>query len=266
VVAVTFDGSELYVGLAALHWHALDFTEPGPDFEAFRDAIARGDGPALEVGCGTGRLLLPLLAAGLDVDGVDISASMLTVARHRIDTRGLQTTLHCQAMQHLDLPRRYATIVIPCGTFVLIVDKRDALEVLRRLRRHLRPGGRLVFNLFLPWHDLPAYPLPDVPAWEPRGDHRVVHADGDRLVIERRVTRLDPAAEVLVDQRRYRLYDGTRIVAEEVRRGAETWYGPFEIRLMLEAAGFADVTITGDYTGAPLAHHHRQVMFIDAGW
>ena len=259
-----FHGGELYEGLAALHWRALDFSDPGPDFTSFRDAVTRGRGPALDVGCGTGRLLVPLRAEGFDVDGTDISASMLAGARERLEARGLHATLHCQAMQELELPRRYATIIVPCGTFVLVIDKREALQVLRRLRALLRPDGRLVFNLFLPWHDLPPYPLPDDPPWQPHGDHRVSHPDGDRLSVERRVVAFDPAAEVLVDERRYRLYRDTNVVAEEVRRGAETWYGPFEIRLMLEAAGLAEVAITGDYTGEPLAQHHRHVMVIEA--
>lgn len=259
-----FDGSELYLGLAALHWRSIDFSNPGPDFRAFREAVASGGGPALEIGCGTGRLLLPFSAEGLDVDGVDISEPMIARCRERAAALGLRPGLYCQPMQALNLPRRYATIYIPCGSLVLIVDKREAIQTLRVFRELLVPSGFLVFNLFLPWTDLPAYPLADDPQWRRRGDHPAQHPDGDRIVVERRAVRLDPAAQVLVEERRYRLYRGDVVVKEELRQGAETWYGPFEIRLALEAAGFSNIDITGDYTGEPLSSAHREVMLVRA--
>lgn len=260
-----FDGSELYRGWGAVHWALIDFSKPGRDFEFFRGCVKEGNGSALEIGCGTGRVLLPLLAEGFDVEGVDISEEMLASCRRRAAARGIAPVLHCQAMQQLDLPKRYATVYIPCGTFVLVVDRREALDVLRRVRGHLAAGGSLVFNLFLPWTDLPQYPLPEDPPWDLRGDHQIGHLQGERIVIHRRPVHIDPAAQVLTEQRRYRLYHDSKLVSEEIKLGQETWYSPSEIRLMLEVAGFSRIAISGDYTRDRLSEAHREIMVIQ-GW
>ena len=65
-----------HYGLIARWW--AEFNEPDPVELAFYQGFVERDGqPALDLGCGTGRLLLPLLQAGLDVDGCDLSADML---------------------------------------------------------------------------------------------------------------------------------------------------------------------------------------------
>ena len=64
-----------HYGLVARWW--AEFNAPGPDELAFYRGVIERDGqPALDLGCGAGRLLLPLLSAGLDVDGCDISPDM----------------------------------------------------------------------------------------------------------------------------------------------------------------------------------------------
>jgi hypothetical protein len=166
-------------------------------------------------------------------------------------------------MQRLDLGRQYSTLYIACGAFVLIVHREEALAALRRFRAHLSPGGLLVFNLFLPWTDLPAYPLPPNPGWEPRGDHPARHPEGDRILVHRRVLGLDPARQILTEERCYRLYRGDILVREEIRQGQETWYSASEIRLMLEVAGFRGIEVTGDYGGEPLSDAHRHVMVVE---
>lgn len=81
------------------------------DRDMYREAIERGDGPALELGCGNGRLLLDYRNRGLDVDGLDSSADMLAICR--ADAAGVDVTLHHADWTSLDLPRRYATIYTP---------------------------------------------------------------------------------------------------------------------------------------------------------
>ena len=92
----------------------------------YRGAIERGGGPALELGCGNGRLLVRYRIAGLDVEGVDSSADMLAICRAHADAAGLSVTLHCADWTTFDLPRRYATIYNPAGSFMLIARRRQA--------------------------------------------------------------------------------------------------------------------------------------------
>jgi 2-polyprenyl-3-methyl-5-hydroxy-6-metoxy-1,4-benzoquinol methylase len=65
---------------------------------------------APDLGCGAGRLLLPLLSVGLDIAGCDISPDMLAFCREGAAKQGLTASLYQQAMRDLELPQRYRTI------------------------------------------------------------------------------------------------------------------------------------------------------------
>ena len=104
-----------HYGLVARWW--AEFNAPDPDELAFYQSVVERNGPpALDLGCGTGRLMLPLLSAGLDVDGCDRSPDMLALCRAEASRHGLAPQLYQQAMHDLDLPRSYKTIYI-CDSF-----------------------------------------------------------------------------------------------------------------------------------------------------
>jgi len=138
-----------HYGLVARWW--AEFNTDGPEIEYFRTFVEAGQ-PALDVACGTGRLLIPYLRDGLDVDGCDISADMIALCRERAEREGLSPTLRVQAMHELDMPRRYRTIYI-CGGFGLGASMGECEEAVRRMHGHLEPGGTLVLDKEPPWHD-----------------------------------------------------------------------------------------------------------------
>jgi SAM-dependent methyltransferase len=117
------------------------------DVEVVVALARRFGGPLLELACGSGRLLAPLAAAGLQVTGVDSSARMLGRAHERLAALGLDVELHCQAMQNLDLPGPFRTIVIGLDSFGLLVDRKDQLATLRTARKVVAHDGRLVLDL-----------------------------------------------------------------------------------------------------------------------
>src|SRR5688572_133102 len=126
--------------------------EGGPEIDYFRRFVERNGQPALDVACGTGRLLLPYLRAGLDVDGCDVSADMLALCQQKAERDGLSPRLYRQPMHELDLPRRYRTLVV-CGAFGLGGSRAQDLTALERFHRHLEPGGVLVLEHYLPYED-----------------------------------------------------------------------------------------------------------------
>ena len=131
-----------HYGLVAKWW--AEFNTTGPEVDYFRRFVEEGR-PALDTACGTGRLLLPYLRAGLDVDGCDISPDMLALCRERAEQEGLAPKLYAQALHELDLPRRYRTILV-CGGFGLGGQREHDAEALRRIHDHLEPGGTLVIT------------------------------------------------------------------------------------------------------------------------
>ena len=96
-----------HYGLMAERW--AESINDTPELPFFEKAIARFGQPVLDVACGTGRLLLPLLRAGIDIDGCDISGDMLHHCRRKSTRVGFKPHLSEQPMHTLEMPRRYKT-------------------------------------------------------------------------------------------------------------------------------------------------------------
>src|SRR5688572_8237162 len=118
-----------YNGLMATFWDLLrGDTSQWPDRSFYKEVILSSGQPALDVGCGTGRLLLDYLAEVIDIEGVDNSPEMLAICREKAEKLGLQPTLYQQSMESLDLPRKYRTIIVPSSSFQLLTNLEDAAE------------------------------------------------------------------------------------------------------------------------------------------
>src|SRR5215510_2816406 len=109
-----------YRGLAAECYDLWFGDEPFWDQAFFYDRIRHNGGVALEIACGTGRLLVPFLRDGLAVEGVDASAEMLAICRTKAAHVGVTPTLYHQLMQDLDLASRYRTVFIPTCSFQIL--------------------------------------------------------------------------------------------------------------------------------------------------
>ncbi len=251
-------------GLVARWW--AEFNEGGDDVEVFRDAIAAAGEPVLDAGCGTGRLLLPLARAGVDVDGSDASADMLDWCARRLAGEGLSAALYPLAMHELELPRRYRTALV-CGAFGLGVDRAADLEGLRRLHRHLEPGGLLLMDHHLPnlehprgwisWVEAPQLPRP----WPSHGDRRRA-ADGTELELRTRQLAFDPLEQTTTLEIRASHYvDGAEVAVETSTIHIDLYFKR-EIELMLRVAGFREITVLAfGEQRAPLPWQDRRILF-----
>ena len=133
-------------------FYDLDFGDLDADLPMFQQFAVRCGSPILELGCGTGRVLLPLARQGFQVTGVDISPEMLDLARHRIAAESLaeRVTLVQQDMRELDLDDRFNLAFAAVNTFMHMHSTDDQLAALGRIRHHLNPGGLLLLDLFNP--------------------------------------------------------------------------------------------------------------------
>ncbi len=142
------DPADFYTGLVARLYAPLRSVDPDPaPYAAFVRTVGE---PALELGCGDGDPLLDLVAAGLDVEGLDSSADMLDRARARAADRDLAVTLHHTRMEAMDLGRRYRSIYLAGPTFNLVLDDDLVAAALARIHDHLKPGGSALVPLFVP--------------------------------------------------------------------------------------------------------------------
>jgi SAM-dependent methyltransferase len=253
-------------GLMARWW--AEFREPEEaELAYYKGAIELYGQPALDLACGTGRLLLPLLDAGLDVDGVDVSGDMLAQAQRIAVARGISPTLTRQAMHALDLPRRYRTIFI-CDSFGLGGGRAEALQTLLRAWEHLEAGGVLLLSHELPYASdvdewlrwLPGRSADPEP-WPSAGERRRT-ASGDELELVYRERSFDPLLQQTILEVRGRLWRGGQPVEEDEHAILLPAFFAQEVLLMLGIAGFVDVEIQGRYNGIQATADDTTVVFV----
>ena len=209
-----------------------DLDKPAAPAEAMAYYLRRAlqsNGPVLEPMCGSGRFLLPLLQAGVAIEGVDLSADMLTACRRRAEALGLVATLHEQSLEALSLPRRYGFAFIPSGSLGLVPPKESLRASLRALRRHLTPGAVLLVE------------LDDKSGFEESSatGSRAVVVEGDSVIhYEWHMTR-DCGSDTVHWSGRYQRRDAGSVLAEEFEEIALQLYGTQEDLDELQLAGFS---------------------------
>jgi SAM-dependent methyltransferase len=233
---------------------------PADELAFYERRIRENGGAALDQACGAGRHLFPLLALGLEVHGADISADVLHFARKEAEAQNVHPTLFRQRMEECDLPHQYGTIYVANGTFQIITDRNVAIATLERFRNHLAPGGEVLIELSVPpevtqgptCHDA-EHPM----RWDPvprRG------AEGE-IATTLWSESVDLFEQTLVSKRRCDLYVDGECVRSEVHAHVLRWFFHHEFILMLERAGFVDITTYGDYTDEPATKDSKTVVY-----
>lgn len=222
------------------------------DVDYFRDAIADGGEPALELACGTGRVLLDLVAAGLDVDGVDISPEMVDLCRAKAAERGVSAALYTQPIQELDATRQYRTIFCPVCSFMLLSTPGDAQKALHRCFEHLQPGGRVLIPLYIPFRDgsRTGDSPPPENQWYAR--HEAERPDGALVRCWSREFHDEKQRLEHCLARNEVLTDG-EVVQTETYEMTLRWWSCDEFTAMLTEAGFASVQAFDGLTDRPVA-------------
>ncbi len=104
----------------------------------------------IELGCGTGRVTLPIAREGIEVVGLDNAPAMLDIARRKASAEGLDVSWIEADMRDFDLGRRFGLVIIPYRSFLHLLTDADQAACLAAVYRHLVPGGRLALNFFAP--------------------------------------------------------------------------------------------------------------------
>ncbi len=236
-----------YSGLMAGTWDLFRGDTSGwEDRFFFLEAIARYGQPVLDVGCGTGRLLLDLLAQGIDADGIDVSPEMLALLREKADRLGLQPTIYLGSMEEMDLPRRYQAVLVPSSSFQLLTDPASARRAMGRFFAHLQTGGVLVMPFMTLWQE--GNPLEN--EWPVR---EIIRPEDGAVFRRWSRSTYDPASECESSEDRYEVtLNGEVIAAEQHSRSPATRsYTQSQAKHLYEEAGFRDVTLYSGFTWQP---------------
>ena len=249
-----------YAGDRALFYDHVATGVDGDVHFYVEEAVAAGS-PVLELGCGTGRILIPVAAAGVDIVGLDASSDMLAIAAGKLaaappDVRR-RATLVPGDMRDFDLARRFALVTIPFRAFLHNLSIEDQLATLARVRQHLADGGRLICNMFDPKLSLLAAGRWSMPSdrprefRHPRSGHRVTIREDFRYDLERQ--RVEGAFE-------YDELDASgRVVATTRAPLALRYVFRYEMEHLLARAGFAVDALFGDFGRGPFRTGGEQV-------
>jgi ubiquinone/menaquinone biosynthesis C-methylase UbiE len=202
------------------------------------------DGPVLELGCGTGRISVPIARDGATLVGIDRSAPMLARARCRLARArvGHRTLLVRGDIRSLPFrSRRFPLVMAPYGILQSLVREGDLTAALDSIARVIRKGGRLGIDL-----------VPDLPRWSEYTGKKTLSGrmgrDATVTLIES--VRQDPRRRLTIfDQRYVTKRAGQRRVAH-FSLTFRTVSVP-QMARRLERAGFQIDDVVGDYQGGP---------------
>lgn len=228
-----------------------DLTKPeaGPKEIAFyAKLLGAAKGPILEAMCGSGRLLIPLLKRGFVIEGVDNSSHMLQSCRKRCSDLGLTVQLYHQPLQELDLLQKYDLIFIAIGSFQLIQDRKEALNILQNLHSALLPNGRVMLETFIPWDVIKDNINGSVlmNASKEKFFERTSFSSNGSRIVHKKTVAVNFKEQIEKTQSRYEKWDHEQFSHAEEEEYVVRWYYRFEMELLLEKAGFSSVRIVDE--------------------
>jgi SAM-dependent methyltransferase len=142
-----------YQSIAELYDHVVPYEERA-DVGFFMEAARRSGGPVLEVGCGTGRVLIPTARVGIPITGLDLSPHMLEVCRKKVADEPEEVQRRIQLvegdMRQFELGQTFKLITLPFRPFQHLTTVEDQLACLGCLHHHLAKDGRLILDIFNP--------------------------------------------------------------------------------------------------------------------
>jgi SAM-dependent methyltransferase len=217
--------------------------DPSGDAAFYRSLAREQGGPVLELGCGSGRVLLPIAREGIACVGLDASRAMLEAFRQKDPPSNL-LLVHGR-MESFDLsPERFRLIYSAFRALQHLVAVDDQLACLAGVRRHLAPGGLFAFDVFAPKLDRIA--AED----EPEAEDVRFPLDGDEVVRFVRLHR-DRAAQTQDVTFRYERRRDGRVVDSREAVARMRYFFRYELEHLLARSGFTRVEFLGGFDGRP---------------
>lgn len=238
-------------------YDAFPFTE---DLARYAELADAQGGPVLELGCGSGRVLVPLAQARHDVVGLDTSSHMLALAREKLASAGPEVAARARLVQgdlrHFELGERFDLAIIAVKTFAYLVTRHEQQRALAVVAAHLRPRGLLAIDLLNPTPEWLSRPPGSV-----RQDVFGQLPSGATVARTETMVSTDLAAQVRVIRSAYDIVtDG--VVTKRFVEWPFRYTHRFEAEHLLERAGFEVESVHGGYHGEAFASDSSVLLLL----
>jgi len=233
---------------------------------AFYKGLARSSrGAVLELGCGTGRLLIPMAHACESITGLDLSSHMLDICQRKL-FRLTDEVRHRIRLVHGDirnfaLDSLFSLITIPFLTFMHLLEVDDQISCLQRAHSHLIPGGKLVVDMFNP--DLHRLTDPRIGQEGPR-EPPFLLPDGREIVRQFRDVSIDLHGQILQAEIIYNVAHRNGLNERFVHSVPYRYFFRYELEHLLARCGFEVENIYSDFDGSPYGAGYPGELIISA--
>jgi SAM-dependent methyltransferase len=198
-------------------------------------------GKVLELACGTGRVSLPLLEAGVNLSCVDCAPEMLAQFRRKLKERDLSCPVYCQDIVQLNLPDRFDLIFIPFHSFSEITDRQRQRLALKQILSHLAEEGRFICTLQNrivrtstmdgAMRLIGEFPLPE----------------GGLLNVSARMA-FDPSTHIASGEQVYEQFSPEKVLLDRRVLGVDFYlFDRHDFESLLSESGFSVYALYGDY-------------------
>ena len=239
---------------AGLYDNQYDFHSK--DIAFYINESKKAKGKVLEIACGSGRLLLPILESGCDIEGLDLSPEMLKVLDKKIKAKNLKTRLYNQSMLDFTLDEKYNLVFIPFTSFFILSSQEDQINCLKNCYKHLNEGGKLIVDFFVNSYTI------------------TMDQDSRRRFVkemefnDETIMMYETAKNNTITQRKTVIYNyefynkNSVLVKNELRKIDLRWIYPDEMKLMSKLAGFDEIDIYGDFEYGELVSDRQRLVAV----
>jgi ubiquinone/menaquinone biosynthesis C-methylase UbiE len=233
-------------------WYDLMSTGTPGDAKFYVKEARKTKGKVLEVACGSGRIYLELLKAGVDAHGFDLSSGMLRILNGKAKKRGLKTKVKKADMRSFSYPFKFDLIIVPYRAFLHMETREDQKKCLRAIHKHMKKGGRLILNFFDPKTSIIS-------------KEHVKWKDEIKKVGDRKARVMAFSDYDLVNQRihsHWKMVNPQEGMPKSRLEITLTYIFPREFMNMLELCGFSKWKLYGGFDYKPYIKHGQELVWI----
>ena len=239
-------------------FYDIEHQQFNEDLDLYRNYAELCHGPLLELGCGSGRLLIPLAQEGYTITGADTSEKMLALARERSEQANLSSrvTLVQQDITTLQLSQKFSMAFVALGSFAHLTSRKIQQQALAAIRKHLTTGGIFILdisNADARYMESLSGQLLHQGTWQRDGGALLTHLVSPASSEEKHLLELTH----FYDQHQQGGPVNRTVITTHIYLFERT-----EMELMLEQAGFTIRDVYGDHELGPFTLESQRMIFI----